>query len=130
MWVAHRRGWRLGVGLDALIPGIPLAQAIGRLGNWWNQELFGGPTSLPWGVQIDAKNRPLEYVTSTTFHPTFLYELLWNLALCYLLVRIDRTRRLRPGHAAPALRRRLLPRPALGRGHAGRHRHEDPRASG
>jgi prolipoprotein diacylglyceryl transferase len=101
VWVARRRGWNLGVGLDALIPGIPLAQAIGRLGNWWNQELFGGPTSLPWGVEIDVKNRPLDYVTSTTFHPTFLYELLWNLALCYLLVRIDRTRRLRPGTLLP-----------------------------
>ena len=101
VWVAHRRGWRLGVGLDALIPGIPLAQAIGRVGNWWNQELFGGPTSLPWGVQIDVKNRPLEYVGSSTFHPTFLYEMLWNLALCYLLVRIDRTRRLRPGSTLP-----------------------------
>jgi len=102
VWVAHRRGWRLGVGLDALIPGIPLAQAIGRLGNWWNQELFGGPTSLPWGVRIDPKNRPVEYLTSSAFHPTFLYELLWNLALCYLLVRIDRTRRLRPGTLLPA----------------------------
>lgn len=101
VWVAHRRGWRIGVGLDVVIPAIPLAQAIGRLGNWWNQELFGGPTSLPWGVEIDVKNRPLEYVGSTAFHPTFLYEMLWNLALCYLLVRIDRRRRLRPGNLLP-----------------------------
>jgi prolipoprotein diacylglyceryl transferase len=101
VWVAHRRGWRLGVGLDAIIPGIPLAQAIGRVGNWWNQELFGGPTSLPWGVQIDATHRPPQYMGSSTFHPTFLYEMLWNLALCYLLVRLDRTRRLRPGTTLP-----------------------------
>jgi prolipoprotein diacylglyceryl transferase len=101
VWVAYRRGWRIGVGLDVVIPAIPLAQAIGRVGNWWNQELFGGPTSLPWGVQIDAKNRPPDYILSTTFHPTFLYELLWNLALCYLLVRIDRSRRLRPGNILP-----------------------------
>jgi prolipoprotein diacylglyceryl transferase len=101
VWVAHRRGWRLGVGLDALIPGIALAQAIGRLGNWWNQELFGGPTSLPWGVEIDLKNRPLEYAGSATFHPTFLYEMLWNLALFGLLIWVDRGRRLRPGTMLP-----------------------------
>ena len=101
VWVAHRRGWRLGPGLDALIPGIPLAQAIGRIGNWWNQELFGGPTNLPWAVRIDEKHRPLQYIGSSTFHPTFLYEMLWNLALCGLLVWIDRKRRLRPGNLLP-----------------------------
>ena len=101
VWVAHRRGWCLGVGLDALIPGIPLAQAIGRVGNWWNQELFGSPTSLPWGVRIDPVNRPLDYVGSSTFHPAFLYEMLWNLALCGLLIWLDRKRAMRPGNLLP-----------------------------
>ena len=101
VWVAHRRGWRLGPGLDALIPGIPLAQAIGRIGNWWNQEVFGRPTSLPWGLEISPKNRPVDYLTSSTFHPTFLYELIWNLALCGLLIWLDRKRTLRPGTVLP-----------------------------
>jgi prolipoprotein diacylglyceryl transferase len=101
VWVAHRRGWRLGVGLDALIPGIALAQAIGRIGNWWNQEVFGGPTTLPWGLEIDPANRPDQYIGSATFHPTFLYEMLWNLALFAVLILIDRTRRLRPGNILP-----------------------------
>lgn len=101
VWVAHHRGWRLGPGLDALIPGIPLAQAIGRVGNWWNQEVFGRPTSLPWGLEISPKNRPVDYLTSSTFHPTFLYELLWNLALCGLLIWLDRKRTLRPGTVLP-----------------------------
>jgi prolipoprotein diacylglyceryl transferase len=101
VWVAYRRGWRLGVGLDALVPGIALAQAIGRIGNWWNQEVFGGPTSLPWGLEIDPVHRPDQYIGSATFHPTFLYELLWNLALFAVLVLIDRTRRLRPGNILP-----------------------------
>jgi prolipoprotein diacylglyceryl transferase len=101
VWVAHRRGARLPSILDAVVPALPLAQAIGRLGNWWNQELFGGPTSLPWGVRIDAANRPLEYVGSSVFHPTFLYEMLWNLALCGVLILIDRRRQLRPGNLLP-----------------------------
>ena len=90
VWVAYRRGWRVGPGLDALIPGIPLAQAIGRIGNWWNQEVFGRPTSLPWGLEISPKNRPVDYLTSTTFHPTFLYESVWNLAGAVLVVWLDR----------------------------------------
>ena len=98
VWVAHRRGWRLSVGLDALIPGLPLAQAIGRLGNWWNQELFGGPTSLPWAIEIDPAHRPTDHIGSATFHPTFLYEMLWNLALFGLLVWVDRKRSVRPGN--------------------------------
>ena len=101
VWVAHRRGARLPSILDAVVPALPLAQAIGRLGNWWNQELFGGPTSLPWGVRIDAANRPLEYIGSSVFHPTFLYEMLWNLALCGVLILIDRRRQLRPGNLLP-----------------------------
>ena len=98
VWVAHRRGMRISVALDALVPGLPLAQAIGRIGNWWNQELFGRPTSLPWGLRIDPEHRPIEYIGSSTFQPTFLYEMLWNLALCGLLIWIDRKRVTRPGN--------------------------------
>lgn len=101
LWVAHRRGWRLSAGIDALVPGIPLAQAIGRLGNWWNQELFGKPTSLPWGVQIDVQHRPQDYVAYSVFQPTFLYEMLWNLALCGLLIYVDKKRVMRPGNILP-----------------------------
>ena len=71
---------------DAAAPAIPLAQAIGRLGNWFNQELFGRPTGLPWGLQVDVEHRPANALTATTFQPTFLYELLWNLALAGLIV--------------------------------------------
>jgi prolipoprotein diacylglyceryl transferase len=97
-WVAYRRGMRLPVGLDAVIPALPLAQAIGRIGNWWNQEVFGRPTSLPWGLEIDVANRPVEHVTSATFHPTFLYEMLWNLGLMAVLILVDRRKVLRPGN--------------------------------
>jgi prolipoprotein diacylglyceryl transferase len=101
LWVAHRRGARLSVILDAVVPALPLAQAIGRLGNWWNQELFGRPSSLPWAIRIDPVHRPIEYIGSSTFQPTFLYEMLWNLALCGLLILIDRKRSLRPGNILP-----------------------------
>jgi prolipoprotein diacylglyceryl transferase len=83
--------------LDVVAPAIPVAQAIGRFGNWFNQELFGGPTKLPWGLRIDPQFRPPGYEQYTTFHPTFLYEALWNLSLAGLLVWIDRKRKLRPG---------------------------------
>jgi prolipoprotein diacylglyceryl transferase len=101
IWVAHRRGMRLSVGIDAVIPALPLAQAIGRLGNWWNQEVFGRPTSLPWGLEIDVAHRPVEYVTNATFHPTFLYEMLWNLGLMAVLILVDRRKVLRPGNILP-----------------------------
>ena len=84
--------------LDAAAPGLLVAQAIGRVGNYFNQELFGGPTSLPWGLRIDAAHRPAGYAQYTTFHPTFLYELLWNLALAGALVWLGRDRSIRsPG---------------------------------
>jgi prolipoprotein diacylglyceryl transferase len=63
---------------DAAAVGLPLAQAIGRWGNYFNQELFGTPTDVPWGLQIAPENRPAEYLDAATFHPTFLYESLWN----------------------------------------------------
>jgi len=71
------------------------------LGNWWNQELFGRPSDLPWAVEIDIAHRPIEYISQPTFQPTFLYEMLWNLALCGLLILIDRRRVLRPGNILP-----------------------------
>jgi prolipoprotein diacylglyceryl transferase len=63
--------------LDALAPGILLAQAVGRLGNWFNGELFGRPTDLPWALEIPVSKRPDDYASFATFHPTFLYELIW-----------------------------------------------------
>ena len=87
--------WRI-VG-DAVAPAIPVAQAIGRLGNWFNQEVFGRPTSLPWGLRIDPQYRPPGDEAFATFHPTFLYEGLWNLGLMTLLILVDRKRVLRPG---------------------------------
>ncbi len=81
---------------DAVAPGLLLAQAIGRWGNWWNQELFGKPTSLPWGLKIDAVHRPVKYLNSTTFHPTFLYEFVYDLIGVGLLLLLDRRFRFRP----------------------------------
>jgi prolipoprotein diacylglyceryl transferase len=84
--------------MDAAAPGILVAQAIGRIGNYFNQELFGGPTSLPWGLQISAAHRPVGYLAFSTFQPTFLYELIWDLALAGALVWIIRRRPIRaPG---------------------------------
>ena len=95
--VVKKKGLPAAVLLDVVAPAIPVAQAIGRLGNWFNQELFGRPTDLPWGLKIDAVNRPLGYEQFATFHPTFLYEALWSLGVAGLLVLIDRSRKLRPG---------------------------------
>lgn len=96
-WIGvHRRGIPLAPFGDALAPGIAVAQAVGRWGNWVNQELFGQPTTLPWGVEIDVENRPVEYIDSATFHPTFLYESLWMLLVAGVLVLADR--RWRMGH--------------------------------
>jgi phosphatidylglycerol---prolipoprotein diacylglyceryl transferase len=97
LWAFKRRGIPPSVGLTAAAPALPLAQAIGRLGNWWNQELFGRPTDLPWALRISDDKIPAGYAPGTTFHPTFLYEASWNLALCGLLLWIDRRFTLRPG---------------------------------
>jgi prolipoprotein diacylglyceryl transferase len=88
--VAKKRNMDIGQMLWAAAPAVPVAQAIGRLGNWWNQELFGRPTTLPWGLKIDAEHIPDGYAPGTLFHPTFLYEALWNLALAVLLIVIGR----------------------------------------
>ncbi|MGI9084567.1 MAG: prolipoprotein diacylglyceryl transferase [Aeromicrobium sp.] len=84
---------------DALAPGLLVAQAVGRLGNYANQELFGKPTDVPWALEIDAANRPTGFEQFETFHPTFLYEMLWNLAAAGLLVLIDRRLKLTAGRA-------------------------------
>ena len=97
LWMAHRWGLDLPVLLDTVAPAIPLAQAIGRWGNWFNQELFGRPTSLPWGLRIDLDNRPPGYLRDTTFHPTFLYESLWCLVVVGIVLAVERRNRLRPG---------------------------------
>ena len=94
--VARRRRIVFPAVLDAVAPAILVAQAIGRLGNWFNQELFGRPTSLPWALEIASQYRPVGYAQFATFHPTFLYEMLWNLAAAVLLVWLDR--RFRLGH--------------------------------
>lgn len=95
--VARRRGCDAAAMLDACAPAIPLAQAIGRLGNWFNQELFGKPSGLPWAVRIDVAHRPEAYPAVSTFQPTFLYELLWNLLVVVVVLAVERRVRLRKG---------------------------------
>lgn len=96
-WIAcRRRGIPLPAFADAVAPGIALAQAIGRWGNYFNQELFGRPTDLPWGLEIDPQNRPSGYEDYDTFHPTFLYESVWNVGVAAVVVWADR--RFRMGH--------------------------------
>ncbi|MFD6446181.1 prolipoprotein diacylglyceryl transferase [Promicromonospora sp. NPDC060204] len=102
-WIGCRRqGVRLSSFADAVAPGLLIAQAVGRLGNWFNQELYGRPTELPWGLHIDAEylvSNPatgVAYPEGTLFHPTFLYELLWNLLMAGVLLFLDR--RFRLGH--------------------------------
>ena len=96
--VARRRGLSMAGAMDVMVPTIPVAQAIGRWGNWFNQEVFGRPTDLPWALEIDAAHRPSGYSEAATFHPTFLYEGLWNVVLAIFLVRIERRGVLRPGY--------------------------------
>jgi prolipoprotein diacylglyceryl transferase len=100
-WISLRRaGLRFAPVADAMAPGVLVAQAVGRLGNYFNQELFGAPTTLPWGLQIDQENlraQGLDHPEGTLFHPTFLYELLWALAMAALIVYLDRRLTLRHG---------------------------------
>jgi prolipoprotein diacylglyceryl transferase len=110
IWVGCRQvGVRFLPFLDAAVPGVALAQAVGRVGNWFNNELYGGPTTLPWGLEIhewdhgagravvDASGNP---VVLGVFHPTFLYEMLWLVVLAVALLVIDRRRSLAPGQLA------------------------------
>lgn len=90
-WIgARRQGVPLPPIGDAIAPGIALAQAIGRWGNWFNQELFGRPTDLPWGLEIAVENRPAGYEDFATFHPTFLYESLWLVGVALVVIWADR----------------------------------------
>jgi phosphatidylglycerol---prolipoprotein diacylglyceryl transferase len=84
--VAKRAGANVAVLADCLAPGLLVAQGIGRIGNWWNQELYGKATDLPWGLEIDTAHRPFSSITQGTYHPTFLYELIWDLFAAALLV--------------------------------------------
>lgn len=97
VWIASRiTGIRFWSFADALVPGLLIAQAIGRFGNWFNHELFGGPTTLPWGLEIESSNPafPIGLPEDTLFHPTFLYESLWNVLGVVVLLWLER--RIRP----------------------------------
>jgi len=94
--VLRRRGIPVAEFLDVAAPALLVAQAIGRMGNWFNQELFGKPTSLPWGLRIDPDQRPPGYEQFSTFQPTFLYEILWDLTLAAVLIWLGRRFRIRP----------------------------------
>jgi prolipoprotein diacylglyceryl transferase len=97
-YLLRRQGhsfWRFA---DAAALGLPVAQAIARWGNYVNQELFGTPTDLPWGLEIDPIHRPEQFASAETFHPTFLYESLWNLLVIVpVILWIERTRQVTRG---------------------------------
>ena len=78
---------------DVIVPGLALAQTIGRWGNFINQELYGSPTDLPWAIHIDVANRLPDYIQYETYHPLFLYESLWNLMNMFLLLVLERIRK-------------------------------------
>ena len=96
IWRVHRAGANVPVFADAVAPALLVAQAVGRIGNYFNQELFGKPTGLPWGLAIDPQFRPAGYARYPTFQPTFLYELIFDLALAAALVWLGHHRRIRP----------------------------------
>jgi prolipoprotein diacylglyceryl transferase len=99
-WIGcRRRGIAFPVFADAVAPGIALAQAIGRWGNWFNQELYGRATTLPWALEIDPAHRPAETPEIATYHPTFLYESLWDIGVALVVVLADRRFRLGHGRA-------------------------------
>lgn len=100
-WLCRRADVRFLAWCDVIIPGVALAQGIGRWGNWANQEAFGTPTDLPWGVAIAPDRRPENYMTDAAFHPTFLYESLFDFAnaalLSWLLLVVAGRRTLKDG---------------------------------
>jgi prolipoprotein diacylglyceryl transferase len=96
-WVAHRRHADVRLLFDCVAPALALAQAIGRWGNWWNQELFGKPTTLPWALEISPSHRPLQYAGYATFHPTFLYESIWDLCVVGIVLAVGHHFKLRKG---------------------------------
>jgi len=102
-WIAmRRRGLRFAPMADALAPGVVLAQGIGRWGNWFNNELYGGPTTLPWGLQVHNWDQNLGHAVAVNgsllrpglYHPTFLYESLWDVGVAVALLLVDRRRKL------------------------------------
>jgi prolipoprotein diacylglyceryl transferase len=95
--ITYRRKLPTLVVMDCMAPGIVLAQAIGRWGNYFNQELFGKPTTLPWGLEIAPQHRPSGYLQYSTFQPTFLYESLACLAIVGILLLVERRARLKIG---------------------------------
>jgi prolipoprotein diacylglyceryl transferase len=99
-WIGcRRRGIPMPAYADAVAPGIALAQATGRWGNWFNQELYGRSTDLPWAVEIDRAHRPVESLDLGTYHPTFLYESLWCIGVAVLVILVDRRFKLGHGRA-------------------------------
>ncbi len=96
IWRLRRAGVRPAPFMDAAAPALLVGQAVGRIGNYFNQELFGGPSNLPWALQISPAHRPLGYASFATFQPTFLYELIWDLSLAAFLVWLGHHRRIRP----------------------------------
>jgi len=92
----RRAGASVALFADAVAPALLVAQAVGRVGNYFNKELFGGPTTLPWGLVIPLHYRPAGYTQFRTFHPTFLYEIIWDLLLAAVLVWLGHHRRIRP----------------------------------
>ncbi len=97
----RRRGLRFLAFADALAPGLLFAQAFGRFGNYFNHELYGGPTTLPWGLEIEATNAafPAGLPAGTLFHPLFLYEMIWNIAGAFLIIYLGRRFRLHSGES-------------------------------
>lgn len=100
IYYARKWGVSLPDFLDSVAPAVPAAQAIGRWGNYFNQELFGTPTELPWGLEIDPAHRPEAYPNAATFHPTFLYESLLNVGLVFVIIWV--------GNRFPSMRGRLV----------------------
>ena len=92
---ARKQGWSIWLILDLLAPAVVLGEAIGRFGNWFNQENFGRPTNLSWGIPIDVLHRPAEYLTQSFFHPAFLYQFFWNVVIFIILLLV--MKRWRPG---------------------------------
>ena len=97
-WIVRRSGQSVRLFMDAVAPGLLLAQGIGRWGNWFNQELFGKPTDLPWRLRIDAEHQaslPAKYLNAPGYHPTFLYEFIYDVVGVIVLLLVDRRFRMR-----------------------------------
>jgi prolipoprotein diacylglyceryl transferase len=97
IWVMRREGASIPDVADSVAPAIPLAQAIGRWGNYFNQELYGRPSDLPWAVEISRENRVEEYLDFETFHPTFLYESVLNLIVVGIILWVEKKFKPAPG---------------------------------